>query len=211
MSVKNPALVIFIKNPKRGKVKTRLANSIGDEAAYQAYLMMLKHTRDICLETDVEKYLFYSDGIEDDDMWDVSIFHKMSQYGKNLGKRMIHAMSYVLTIHDAAIIIGSDCAELTSDILKNALNGINRADAVIGPSFDGGYYLFGLKEFEKYFFTDIDWSTDMVFQQTMTKLKSRSKSVVILDQLNDVDTIHEWNLVKKRLKKKYGLHSSEEE
>jgi len=211
MSIKNPALIIFIKNPVRGTVKTRLANSIGDEAAYQAYLMMLKHTRDICLETDVEKYLFYSDGIVDDDIWDASIFHKMSQYGKNLGKRMIHAVSYVLTIHDAAIIIGSDCAELTSDILRKAFNGINRADAVIGPSYDGGYYLLGLKKFEKYFFTDIEWSTDLVYEQTMTKLKSRSKSVVILDQLNDVDTIHEWNIVKKTLSNKYATGASEEE
>jgi len=211
MAIKNPALIIFVKNPVLGSVKTRLASAIGDDAALEAYIMMLKHTRDISLEVDIERYLFYINGIEDDDIWDSGTFHKMNQFGETLGDKMISAFSYILTLHDAAIIIGSDCAELTPEILNKAINGINRADAVIGPSYDGGYYLFGLKEFEKYFFTDIDWSTDEVFDQTMKKLKWRSKSVVILDELNDVDTINEWKLVEKDMKNKYGQGNSSEE
>ena len=80
------ALIIFTRNPELGKVKTRLAKSIGDESALNIYKFLLKHTVKITEDLNVDKYIFYSETIHRDDIWDVNIFRKKLQSGNDLGK-----------------------------------------------------------------------------------------------------------------------------
>jgi hypothetical protein len=86
------------------------------------------------------------------------------------------------------VLIGSDCAELTKDIIENAFQALEHSDVVIGPSFDGGYYLLGMSSFEPDLFENIAWSTPSVFEQTIAKAGQLHLSIAMLPRLNDIDT-----------------------
>ena len=85
------ALIIFTRNPELGKVKTRLAKSVGDESALEIYKFLLKHTVAITKNLNVDKYVFYSENIHRDDIWDPEIFRKKLQTGTDLGEKMQNA------------------------------------------------------------------------------------------------------------------------
>ena len=84
-------------------------------------------------------------------------------------------------------IIGSDCYELTEEAILNAFEALKSKDAVIGPSYDGGYYLFGFKEMRNEFFVNKQWSTDSVASDTATDLLNMGWNYAKLEPLNDVD------------------------
>ena len=87
------ALIIFTRNIELGKCKTRIAKKIGDEAALETYKYLVKHTIKICKELNADKYVFYSENIIKDDIWNSEIFRKKLQYGYDLGARMENAFS----------------------------------------------------------------------------------------------------------------------
>jgi len=205
------ALIIFIKNLIPGTVKTRLAKDIGDEAAMDAYVRMQKYTRDISSKADAKPYLYYSDYIVDLDFWSPKKFHKMAQFGDGLGERIKHAFGYTSTFHKKMVIIGSDCVVLKKRHLDQAFKKLEKNDIVIGPSDDGGYYLFGMKTFDRDYFQDIEWSTDKVLAQTIAIAKNKDHTYAMLEQLNDVDNINDWKEVKDDLEARYPLGFEEEE
>ena len=149
------ALIIFIKNPQLGKVKTRLAKTVGDEKALEIYLELSKITRENCEmslrgtqqlrgQSAIQPYVFYSDFINKKDEWSNDIFEKAVQSGDDLGDRMSNAFTFILQNHAKACIIGSDCPTLSVEILEAAFEALNNHDFVVGPSTDGGYYLLGM-------------------------------------------------------------------
>ncbi len=186
------ALIIFVKNPVLGKVKTRLAATLGDEKALQIYHSLLEHTRKVALETDVDRYVFYTDTIGENDDWRNDDFTKKLQQGDDLGTRMHTALDIILKKHDKAIIIGSDCPGLTSKILKSAFRKLNRADYVLGPAEDGGYYLLGMKQNSKALFEDMEWSTKKVLDETLERIWKLEKTYALLQTLGDVDYAEDW-------------------
>ena len=163
-------LIIFIKNPLEGKVKTRIAATAGDKSALEIYLQLLKITKTIALPLDCHKHLFYSDFIDKRDDWPNELFSKHIQKGTDLGQRMKNAFADVFSVDGASekkvLIIGSDCAELSSSSIKNSFQALNDTDFVIGPTFDGGYYLIGMKKYRPEVFYNIKWSTETVFSST---------------------------------------------
>ncbi len=187
------ALIIFIKNPVLGKVKTRLAATLGDEKALQVYHTLLEHTRKVALETAVDRYVFYSDVIEEEDAWNSDDFTKQLQQGDDLGKRMHMALDAILKKHDKAVIIGSDCPGLTTKILKSAFRMLDRANYVLGPVEDGGYYLLGMKQNSMTLFEDIEWSTKKVLDETLERVWKLEKTYALLPTLFDVDCEEDWN------------------
>lgn len=197
------ALIIFIKNSILGSVKTRLAADIGDEAALDAYIRMQLYTRDLCGSINSSKYLYYTDYIEDQDMWSSKKFHKMAQFGSNLGERMKHAMSYASTIHKKTIIIGSDCLMLKRQHIDEAFKVLNKNDVVLGPSKDGGYYLFGMTEFHRCYFEDIEWSSSKVLDQTLRNCDAQKAKVHLLEELEDVDYAEQWLNYKEEMETRY--------
>lgn len=186
------ALIVFIKNPELGKVKTRLAKTLGDEKALAIYQALLKHTRETALQLDVSRMLYYSSFIPEEDEWSEEDFQKYIQYGEVLGERMYYAFEDALTVHDKAVIIGSDCASLTPEIVQEAFDQLDRFPFVIGPAQDGGYYLLGMKRLQIELFTQIPWSTEQVFPETMARINALGKMAYQLPELSDIDLEEDW-------------------
>ncbi|MEO6136779.1 MAG: TIGR04282 family arsenosugar biosynthesis glycosyltransferase, partial [Ginsengibacter sp.] len=161
------ALMIFIKNKIEGKVKTRLAATIGHDTAMNIYQQLIEHTNTVTNRIEADKIIFYSNFIEDD-IWENSVYKKQVQHGDTLGVRMENAFKSSFTAgHKKAIIIGTDCPEINENILKNAFEKLNDFDIVIGPATDGGYYLLGMKKENPFLFKNFEWSTDKVLQHTI--------------------------------------------
>ncbi len=186
------ALIIFIKNPEKGKVKTRLAQAIGQDAALKIYLELLKHTRQVASEVSAERYLFYSQFIDQNDIWPEALFHKKLQQGNDLGEKMTNAFSQTFEDHNKVVIIGSDCATLTSDIVANAFQELDQVDFVMGPAMDGGYYLLGMRNFYPQVFQKIAWSTEKVGTTTLSRIKELEKTYSLLPTLSDIDHQEDW-------------------
>lgn len=187
------ALIVFIKNPVAGNVKTRLAGTIGIEEALNVYNFLLKNTlATVDNLTDLHKYYFFSDFIPVTSEWQNGDYHKKIQKGSNLGVRMARAFEEILALHQKAVIIGTDCPTLTVTLIEDAFQKLETADFVIGPAQDGGYYLFGMKEFKQEIFEDIAWSTETVYAATTAKINSLKKNFYKLPVLRDIDEWQDW-------------------
>ncbi|MBO6792867.1 MAG: TIGR04282 family arsenosugar biosynthesis glycosyltransferase [Balneolaceae bacterium] len=194
-------LIIFVKNPVLGTAKTRLAVSIGNEAALVVYLQLLAYTKDVALSIDVNRSVWYSSNIDKNDMWTNEDFTKRLQFGDDLGEKMKNAFRKTFEEQNssAVVIIGSDCAELEPNHIKQAFEELLNSDVVIGPARDGGYYLLGMSKFHPQLFESISWSTSSVAEQTIEIVNKLGLSYQLLEELNDVDTVEDWKQVKHRL------------
>lgn len=190
-------LIIFIKNPELGKVKTRLAADIGDLKALNIYKQLLAHTRTVTSQSNATNYLYYSNSISDDN-WSSDTFRKNLQSGDDLGERMLNAFDEVLKEKSQTVIIGSDCAQLSTEVLNQAFESLNDHDIVIGPTYDGGYYLIGMNSIHPSLFLNMEWSVPDVFDNTLGKIQRLSLSFKVLETLADIDTSEDWE--------KHGLH-----
>jgi hypothetical protein len=190
------ALLIFIKNAELGKVKTRLAATLGDVKALDIYKQLLSLTQKNTLLVDCQRIVFYSDFIEQQDIWNSKDYSKAVQSGDDLGERMKNAFANAFENHQKVLIIGSDCAELTPDILNDAFAKLATHDFVIGPAFDGGYYLLGMNTFQPSVFDNIEWSTDEVLSKTIQNIAALQKNYALLPTLSDLDNENDWNSVK---------------
>lgn len=179
------ALIIFARKPVIGKVKTRLAASIGDEKALHIYLRLLKHTREIASQLKVDRFVFLTEPTEDA-FWNG--FFCEQQQGITLGEKMQHAFKLLFKKgYNQCVIIGSDCPYLEKEIIENAFNYLLNDDVVIGPADDGGYYLLGMKKLIPAIFKDKEWSTEKVLNQTIGDIKTLHLTYKILPVLSDVD------------------------
>lgn len=184
------ALIVFTRNPELGKCKTRLAKTIGNSAALDIYKYLLKHTAEISKQIEADRYVFYSEDIIENDIWDKKYFKKQLQSGDDLGKRMLNAFKYLFEIgHSKVIIIGSDLLDLTKDIIDQAIDELDHNEFVFGPAQDGGYYLLGLKSLNEQLFQNKNWGTNTVLKASLKDL-SNSK-VSLLKELNDIDTLED--------------------
>lgn len=187
------ALIIFARNPVRGKVKTRLAATMGDDKALSIYQSLLEHTVQITQQLPCDCYVFYADGISKNDVWPDDLYLKKNQEGKDLGQRMLHAFDTLFQQgYQKIIIIGTDCFELSSSILLDAFTALDEKEVVIGPSEDGGYYLLGMRQFFPFLFEEKAWSTDSVYSSTVQQLVIQNIRYEILPILNDIDTEDDW-------------------
>lgn len=186
------ALIIFIKNPELGKVKTRLAKTVGDEKALVIYKALMAHTREIALVVSTDRLLFYSQEIHPNDQWSTTNFKKHLQATGDLGTKIKTAFQQAFQDHQKVVIIGSDCASLTPAIVEVAFQQLDKHDFVIGPALDGGYYLLGMNQYEPSVFDDIEWSTASVLEDTKQRIKELKKDYVLLPALSDIDYEEDW-------------------
>ena len=185
--MKKNALLIFVKNLIPGQVKTRLAATLGNDAAMDIYQQLLKNLNSKIQSLEAEKIVFYSKCMEDD-IWDSAIFKKVVQQGNDLGERMENAFKVSLAAgNKKAVIIGSDCPGIDESILNEAFEKLTGFDIVIGPATDGGYYLLGMKKNYPFLFQDFEWSTDRVLQQTIELCNRNQLSYFLLPELSDID------------------------
>ena len=179
--------MVFIRNPELGRVKTRLAKSIGDQAALETYKTLSKHTFKIISEIDSDKLIFYSDKIQDNDVWTATNCKKQIQTKGDLGQKMLAAFQYGFSLgYQKILIIGSDLYSLRPKHIESALEKLENYDVVIGPALDGGYYLLGLNFIIPKIFKQKQWSTSSVLKKTLSDLKEFN--VNLLEPLNDIDT-----------------------
>ena len=183
-------LLVFTRNPELGKVKTRLAKTVGNATALKIYIFLLERTRDISVKVSADKAVYYSVKVRENDIWDASIFQKHQQVGEDLGIRMLHAFKNGFKAgYEKVIIIGSDLYDLTSETIENAIIALENNEVVIGPAEDGGYYLLGMNSLEEKVFKNKDWGTETVRKDTLEDLKD--KKVFLLGELNDVDVFED--------------------
>ena len=181
-----------------GRVKTRLAAALGDEEALQVYQLLVKHTQAISEAVKVDTYIFYSDFVEEQG-WP-SAYNHFVQQGTNLGERIAWAFEKVFTdAPEKAVIIGSDCLELTTAIIEQAFTDLETHDVVIGPAKDGGYYLLGLKQPRPELFKNIKWSTPSVRSQTISTCRQQQLTYSLLPELTDIDVAEDWIMAKETL------------
>ncbi len=186
-------LLIFIRNPELGKVKTRLAQTLGAVEALKIYQILLEKTRLLALSATTERLLFYSDFIPEHDEWPDELFQKKRQLEGDLGARMEAAFQLAFDQGGSKVlIIGSDCPTLSPAILTAAIEALDHSDFVVGPTADGGYYLLGMKEMTSKVFHDISWSTATVCAQTLEKIAALRKSHTLLPMLSDIDDQSDW-------------------
>jgi uncharacterized protein len=190
------AIIIFVRKPELGKVKTRLAKDIGDEAALQVYKKLMLHTHNITAALNCHKYVFYASEIVENDLWDSSIYYKKAQAGTELGSRMQQAFdSLFLLGYNKVIIIGSDCPGLTANDIDNAFERLHHTDVVLGPAVDGGYYLLGLTQPFPQLFTNKNWSTESVLADTIADIKQSRKQYSLLEKLTDKEISYYWKVL----------------
>lgn len=200
MKTKNKnLLIVFMKNPVKGKVKTRLAKKIGDTQALQIYKMLLHYTGTVIAQLkNSDKAIFYSDFIAKGDMWDNDFYRKYLQEGNKLGERMKNALALAFEKeYEKVIIIGTDCYELKTEMLASTFTYLDSNDVVIGPATDGGYYLLGMKVLHRELFENIPWSTANVLLDTINTAKKLKLTYHLLPALTDVDTEDNLNGIEK--------------
>jgi uncharacterized protein len=194
-------LLVFVKIPVTGKVKTRLAKSIGNEKALKVYKYLVDYTYSVVRDVEADVEIWFSDSKTDFKGPGLMDMVKKVQTGGNLGERMSNAFREGFTSgYHKVVIIGSDCPEILPDHIEGAFKFLDKTDVVIGPSFDGGYYLLGMKKWNPNLFLNIDWSTDQVFRQTRRVIEKEGLNFSKLERLNDIDTVEDLNNSKFKLK-----------
>jgi len=193
-------LMTFVKNPALGKAKTRLAQTVGDEKALEIYLQLLKYTQNTIRDLPVTKQIHYSDFADSQDFWENEIFQKTTQIAGGLGEKMLHAFSSAFSEgFDSVLIVGSDCPELTQEILQEAFDKLKTHDVVFGPAEDGGYYLLGMNQLVPELFQNKQWSTDSVLPSSVADCQKLGLTHALLPQLSDIDYEEDWLRFKDRL------------
>ena len=179
-------LLVFTKNPQLGKVKTRLAKSIGEEKALFIFQKLIKKTAQTIGSISVHKSLYYSEFIENGDLWDTQVSEKKIQNGNTLGERMSNAFQDGFEKgFEQIVIIGTDLWDLESSDIDQAFKVLETNTAVIGPATDGGYYLLGLSQWMPEVFKNKIWGTASILNDTMDDFKERK--LALLKPKNDVD------------------------
>ena len=199
---------LFAKFWEPGKVKTRLASKIGNLNAgkvYHAFLLNLLKNLATCGEVrtiayaPAEKESQFRDLIRQEELdWSIQ-----PQTEGGLGERMTRFFeSQFESQHARVVLIGSDCLEVDSDTLEQAFALLNEKEVVLGPSFDGGYYLVGMSVFRPEIFRDIAWSTETVLAQTIERMTAEGISHGLLEQKHDIDHLEDLVQLQDRMNEK---------
>jgi hypothetical protein len=187
-------LIVFVRAPRLGRVKTRLAADLGAAEALNAYHLLVQTLIGrIRAKRHVQLRYTPDDAGDEIQPWLKPGWEARPQGGGDLGVRMGRAFLEVLGGGvRRVIIIGSDCPQLTAADLATAWRALDRHELVLGPALDGGYWLIALKSWQPILFQGIDWSTDRVLEQTLKRATAAHLRVSRLRLLEDIDTGEQW-------------------
>lgn len=183
-------LIVFVKNILLGKVKTRLAKTIGNQAAFEVYKHLVGITESETSKIkNCDVHIYFSDVIIDEKWLNQQ---KFVQHGDDLGERMMNAFKHGFDLgYENVVGIGSDLPDLNAEIINQGFEKLNSNDAVFGPSEDGGYYLIGMNKLLQCAFENKQWSTENLLSITIDELQEANNSVAQLTTLNDIDTLED--------------------
>lgn len=206
-------LVVFLKQPRPGAVKTRLATVVGPELAAELYQVLVETVLEQTTPEpgDYERLVFFDPPEARRALreWLPGVSLRAQAPG-DLEQRLADAFERAFRRGAARVaIIGSDAPALTRATVLRALRALDEADLVLGPAADGGYYLIALREVRPELLRGIDWSTSAVLRQTLERAQAARLRVRQLEPLRDVDTLAdlraEWRLVERRLASRPAL------
>lgn len=184
------ALIVFLKHPTPGRVKTRLAAALGAEDAAAVYRVLAEEVMRRTRSPRLRRLAFHAPDATRAEMdawlpgedWHV-------QQGADLGERMRRAFDAAFGLGaDRVAIVGTDLPELGAAEVLAATAALERAEVVLGPSRDGGYYLLALRHPAPGLFEDVPWSTDAVLGTTLERARTLGLSVHRLEPRSDIDT-----------------------
>lgn len=182
-------VIVFVKNIKLGKVKTRLAKTIGNQGAFEVYKELVKVTENATTSLLADKHIYFSESVVENQWKD---HDKFVQNGIDLGERMKNAFKKGFENgYERIVLIGSDLPDITANHIYSGLEKLKQNDAVFGPAEDGGYYLIGLSKMQNCVFDNKPWSETNLLQDTINELKENQVSFTTLSTLNDIDTFED--------------------
>ncbi|WP_448699140.1 TIGR04282 family arsenosugar biosynthesis glycosyltransferase [Mucilaginibacter sp. AW1-3] len=192
--MKKTAIIIFIKNPDLGRVKKRLAQSIGDDHALGIYKGMLEHTQTITRALNTDKYLFYDRAKDMNDNWPNDIYHKEVQSGQYMVNRIQNALKKIFARgYEHVVIIGSDCLELDERVIRLAFRQLEHFDTVLGPTKDGGFYLLGMNNYDPEILKVPAWGTSSLVAGVTKAIHHLHKTYFTLSELTGIVTADDLN------------------
>jgi uncharacterized protein len=181
-------VAVFARYPRVGQVKTRLSPAVPPALALDLHAAMLADTLECALATRAGPPLLYW-ASEPEGFPVPPGLEVRNQKGADLGDRLAAAFAELLSRpEDRAVVIGTDCPDLTPDLVREAFATLGRHEAVLGPADDGGYYLIGLSRQAPELFRGIAWGTGSVLAQTLERAKGAGLNVAMLGALWDIDT-----------------------
>lgn len=189
-------LIIYAKAPVAGMAKTRLFPHISFEEAALLHEAMVADMVDMCSSMPQFKlWLSYTPpnslGLFMDLLGNRAMEYRV-QEGEDLGERMHQSFrSAFKEGARRAVIVGTDVPSIRPDFIHSAFNGLSKADLVIGPAKDGGYYLIGLKRPAPEIFTGIEWSGPDVLASSLDTAKRLGLKTALLPPLGDIDTFED--------------------
>jgi len=187
-------LVVVAKQPERGKVKTRIALAVGDDRAVEMYRCALFDTLALAMSiTDVAHFVTYAPATDDARDYFEQVapaFELIPQQGATLGERLGGVFAHLLQRYSPVVSVGSDSPDLPAAFLTQAVEILRgKADVVLGPADDGGYYLLGMQTMQPTLFESIHWSTEVVAEQTRQRAADARLQLVELPPWHDLDTV----------------------
>jgi uncharacterized protein len=184
-----PALAVFLKAPRTGAVKTRLAAQIGDRQALRLYRLMASRALAAARESGFDTTIWFTpaDAAAEIRFWLGDGWKLAPQASGDLGARLA-AAEHSIERGRGWLAIGVDCPGLDAELLRVAAAVVARDEIVLGPTYDGGYYLIGGRTPLPPVFSDIPWSTSRVLAETRARLERAQLPWRELPTLRDVDT-----------------------
>ena len=205
-SPKPRVIVVFVKYPEPGRVKTRLAATVGNERAVEIYRQLVAAVfRQLPTDETVLALFDPPEREREITSWlgelrSTGKLQLAPQAAGDLGDRILVGLAMAFTRgFEQVAVIGTDCVELDAKAFSETWSALDSADVVLGPTEDGGYYLLALKSLEPGLFRKISWSTSAVLEQTLARASERGLVTHQLPKLADVDTEGDWLRAQARL------------
>lgn len=176
-----PRIALFARFPTPGAAKTRLIPALGAESAARVHRRLVERTIATIRESGVPFALWFTGASRGDFAdWLGNDVELLEQGEGDLGERLARVPA-------PAILLGADVPELSAQILRQAVEGLQSKGAVIGPALDGGYYLLGFSQPVPFLFNGMPWGSDAVFEETTARLAAHGFDALQLEPLGDCD------------------------
>ena len=187
-------LIVFVKAPRPGTVKTRLAAALGDDAACLAYRTLVETLlQNLAPLNEVELRYTPDDAAKEIEPWLRAGWKSQPQGDGDLGERLKRAFAESFRNgFQRVVIIGSDCPQVSPQDIAEAWSALGESDVALGPATDGGYWLIGLCAEQPALFCDMPWSMSGVFNETLRRAEELNLKASTLRTLSDVDTLTDW-------------------
>ena len=186
-------VLLFIRAPELGRVKTRLEKKMDVVTVLGLYQCFVEDIIQTLTSGGYDITVCFAPSHKESivQAWLGPTIHVQAQTGRRLGEKMRNAFSDVFATEvDHAVLIGSDFPDLDIRIIHEAFAFLQMKDVAIGPAEDGGYYLMGFRKdtFDGDVFTGIDWGTEHVYRQTLQRIHDAGLNDHILPSWQDIDT-----------------------